>query len=376
MLTRLLIAMLLLGSTSVAFTQTNTYLLVGTYTSGKSEGIYVYNFNLATGDNSFVSSTKIANPSFLAVSHNNKRVYAVTENADSTKLGVGGSLSAFSFNKEKGFLTLINQQFSGGKHPCYVAVDHSGKWVFAANYSSGSTALFPVNRDGSLGEIKQLLQDTGTGPNKQRQQGPHVHSTMLSPNNDFLFTPDLGTDRVMIYNFDKKRGVLSPSTPAFEKSTPGSGPRHLDFHPNNRFAYLMEEMTGTVVAFAYKAGKLQKVQSISALPANFKGEQGSADIHVSGDGKFLYCSNRGSSNSITIFKIDATTGKLTIAAEQSCFGKTPRNFNFDPTGKFLLVANQQSDEIVIFTINKKTGLLADTHKRIKVPNPVCIQWIR
>ena len=180
----------------------------------------------------------------------------------------------------------------------------------------------------------------------------------------------------MIYNFDKKRGVLSPATPAFQKSIPGSGPRHLDFHPNHRYVYLMEEMTGTVTAFAYKAGQLKKIQTISALPANFKGEVGSADIHVASDGRFLYCSNRGTSNSITIFTIDPTTGKLTLVGEQSCMGKTPRNFNFDPTGNFLLVANQQSDEIVIFAIDKKTGLLTDTNKRIKVPNPVCIQWIR
>jgi 6-phosphogluconolactonase len=375
MVKRLLIAALLNSCFSIAFTQSKTYLLIGTYTSGKSEGIYVYNFNSSTGDNSFVSSTKIANPSYLAVSSNNKMIYSVSENADSTKFGIGGSVSAFSFDNEKGTLQLINQQFSGGKHPCYVAVDHSGKWVFAANYSSGSAALFPVNKNGGLGEIKQFIQDTGSGPNKGRQAAAHVHSTILSPNNDFLFTPDLGTDRVMIYHFDNSKGVLSAANPAFAQSIGGSGPRHLDFHPSNRFAYLIEEITGTVAAFAYKAGKLQNIQRISALPANFNGVIGSADIHVSTDGKFLYCSNRGSSNSITIFKIDTLRGKLTLVGEQSCMGKTPRNFNFDPTGNFLLVANQQSDDIVIFKIDKKTGLLTDTNKRINIPNPVCIKWI-
>ena len=375
MLKQLLITVLLNSCFSIAFTQSKTYLLIGTYTSGKSEGIYVYNFNSSTGDNSFVSSTKIANPSYLAVSSNNKMVYAVSEIADSTKFGIGGSVSAFSFNNEKGSLHLINQQFSGGKHPCYVAVDYSGKWVFAANYSSGSAALFPVNNNGALGQIKKLIQDTGKGANAQRQEAPHVHSAILSPNNDFLFTPDLGTDRVMIYHFDKINGILSAANPAFAQSIPGSGPRHLDFHPNNRYAYLIEEITGTVAAFNYNGGNLQSLQRISALPANFNGVVGSADIHVSRDGKFLYCSNRGTSNSITIFKIDTSTGKLTMVGEQSCMGKTPRNFNFDPTGNFLLVANQQSDEIVIFKINKKTGLLTDTNKRINIPNPVCIKWI-
>ena len=169
--------------------------------------------------------------------------------------------------------------------------------------------------------------------------------------------------------------MLRAAKPAFAQSVPGSGPRHLDFHPTNRYAYLVEEMSGTVVAFAYKTGELKSIQRISALPANFNGLVGSADIHVSADGKFLYCSNRGTSNSITIFKIDNLTGKLTVVGEQSCMGKTPRNFNFDPSGNFLLVANMHSDEIVIFKIDKKTGLLTDTHKRINVPNPVCIKWI-
>ena len=360
----------------IAFSQSNTYLLIGTYTSGKSEGIYVYNFNSTTGDNNYVSSSKIANPSYLAVSSDNKKVYAVTENADSTKFGIGGAITAFSFDNKKGTLTYLNQQFSGGLHPCYVTVDHSGKWVFAANYTSGTAAMIAVNTDGSLGKVKQVLQDTGSGPNVQRQESPHLHSTMLSPDNNYLFTPDLGTDKVMIYQFDKNKGILNAAKPAFAESMPGSGPRHLDFHPNNRFVYLIEEMTGTVVAFKYQSGKLQKIQRISALPEKFNGTIGSADIHVSRDGEFLYCSNRGSSNSIAIFKIDSQTGKLTKVGEQSCMGKTPRNFNFDPTGNFLLVANQQTDDIVIFKIDKKTGLLTDTNKRINVPNPVCIKWIK
>lgn len=360
----------------IAFSQSNTYLLIGTYTSGKSEGIYVYNFNSTTGDNNYVSSSKIANPSYLAVSSDNKKVYAVTENADSTKFGIGGAITAFSFDNKKGTLTYLNQQFSGGLHPCYVTVDHSGKWVFAANYTSGTAAMIAVNTDGSLGKVKQVLQDTGSGPNVQRQESPHLHSTMLSPDNNYLFTPDLGTDKVMIYQFDKNKGILNAAKPAFAESMPGSGPRHLDFHPNNRFVYLIEEMTGTVVAFKYQSGKLQKIQRISALPEKFNGAIGSADIHVSKDGEFLYCSNRGSSNSIAIFKIDSQTGKLTKVGEQSCMGKTPRNFNFDPTGNFLLVANQQTDDIVIFKIDKKTGLLTDTNKRINVPNPVCIKWIK
>ncbi len=365
----------LLFTFNAVFAQTNKLLLIGTYTSGGSEGIYVYNFNSATGDNSLVSSVKTPNPSYLAVSPDQKMVYAVSENADSTKFGVGGYISAFSFNKNKQTLTPINTQFSEGKHPCYVAIDKSGKWVFAANYSSGSAALYPVKEDGSLAPSKQVIQDKGTGPNKDRQSGPHAHSTVLSPDNKYLFIQDLGIDKILIYRFDNINGKLSPASPAFAKSIGGGGPRHFDFHPNGRYAYLMEEMSGLVVAFKYREGKLDSIQHISALPPDFTGTIGSADIHVSPDGKFLYCSNRGESNSIAIFKINPNTGKLTVVGHQSCMGKTPRNFNFDPSGNFLLVANQDSDNIVIFKIDRQTGLLTDTGKKINISRPVCLKWI-
>jgi 6-phosphogluconolactonase len=361
---------------NAAFAQTNAFLLIGTYTSGKSEGIYVYDFDTQTGASKKRSSVQTPNPSYLAVSPYQKIVYAVAETDEAKKEGTGGAVSAFSFNPANGSLSLINQQFSQGRNPCYVSVDKTGKWVFAGNYSSGSAVLFPVRADGGLETAKQVLQHTGTGPNKDRQEAPHVHSTVLSPDNKFLFTPDLGTDKVMIYRFDKKNGTLSPAPTPFAESVPGSGPRHFDFHPNKKYAYLVEEMSGTVVAFKYKKGKLAPIQRTSILPTGFKGVIGSADIHVSPDGRFLYASNRGESNTIAIFSIDAKTGKLTAIGHQSTIGKTPRNFNFDPGGNFLLVANQSTDDIVIFKIDKATGLLTDTGKRINVPNPVCIKWIQ
>ncbi len=361
---------------NAAFAQSNAYLLIGTYTSGKSEGIYVYDFNTETGDSKKRSSLQTPNPSYLAVSPDQKIVYAVSETDEAKREGTGGAVSAFSFNPLNGSLSLINQQFSQGRNPCYVSVDKTGKWVFAANYSSGSAVLFPVRSDGGLENAKQVLQDNGAGPNKDRQEAPHLHSTILSPDDKFLFTPDLGIDKVMIYRFDKKSGTLNPAAIPFAASTPGSGPRHFDFHPNNKFAYLIEEMSGTVAAFKYKKGKLTPIQRTSTLPTDFKGVIGSADIHVSPDGKFLYASNRGESNTIAIFSIDSNTGKLTAIGHQSTMGKTPRNFNFDPGGNFLLVANQNTDNIVIFKIDRKTGLLTDTGKRIKVPNPVCIKWIQ
>ncbi|MBK6634983.1 MAG: lactonase family protein [Chitinophagaceae bacterium] len=357
-----------------ASAQQEQYLLVGTYTSGKSEGIYVYTFNVANAETRFVHVAKSSNPSFLAVSTNNKFVYAVNENADSTGSAVSGSISAFSFNAANGGLTALNKISSVGKHPCYVAVDKSGKWVFAGNYSSGNIGLLRLHTDGSLDSIQQIIQHSGSGPDKNRQQGPHVHATFLSSDNTYLFVPDLGIDTVKVYNFKKSKGKLKLHATAASK--PGSGPRHFDIAPGNKFAYLLEEMSGTVVCYKLRKGNLQFQQRISILRADYKGAIGGADIHVSPDGKFLYCSNRGDDNSISIFAIHPADGKLTLIGHQQTFGKTPRNFNFDPSGNFLLVANQNTNEIVIFKIERDTGLLTDTGKRINVPNPVCIAWIQ
>lgn len=362
----------LLFSVNFAFAQKGDYLLVGSYSSAKSDGIYVYNFDQATGGSSLVSTTKTSNPSYLAVSPDQSKLYAVAENADSTALGVGGAVVAFAFDRHSGSLKRLNEQFSYGKHPCYVAVDESGKWVFVANYSSGTAAAYPVNQDGSLGTVKQVIIDSSAGDTKV----PHAHSTVLSPDNNYLFIQDLGLDKILAFRFDNNTGELKPAATPFTASISGSGPRHFDFHPNGRWAYLIEELTGTAVAFTYSDGRLDSIQRISALPANFKGDIGSADIHVSKDGRFLYCSNRGESNTIAIFSIDQNTGMLKLAGHQSTLGKTPRNFNFDPSGNFLLVANQESNNIVIFKINRTTGLLTDTGKKISVNKPVCIKWIK
>jgi 6-phosphogluconolactonase len=352
------------------------YLLIGTYTGEKSEGIYVYKFNTETGENSFVSSVKTSNPSFLSVSPNQKFVYAVNENADSTRFNVTGHVAAFSFDKKNGQLTFINKQESGGKHPCYVMVDKTGKWVFTGNYSSGSLAVLPVKSNGSLDPATQVITHEGSSVVADRQESPHVHATFLHPNNKMLYVPDLGIDKVMMYKFDAKKGKLKEADLPFVITEAGAGPRHIDVHPNGKFAYLMEELTGSVSGYRVtKDGYLELIQNISGLPRDFNGIVGSADIHVSPDGNFLYCSNRGESNTIGIFSIDKSTGELEWIDAQSTLGKTPRNFNFAPTGNFLLVANQNSDDIVIFKRDKETGLLTDTGKKINVSKPVCLKWI-
>lgn len=360
---------------SIAFAQKNIYLLVGTYTSGKSEGIYVYSFDTSNAASARLGVAKIKNPSYLAISPDSKTVYAVSETSDSTAAGIGGVVAAYHFDNTNGNLSVLTKQYSGGKDPCYVAVDHTGKWIFAGNYSSGTLAVFPIKAGGGIAAASQTIAHTGTGPNKNRQEGPHVHATVISPDNKYLFVPNLGIDKLMMYQFNQNSGKLTTAKQPFAATEPGAGPRHFDFAPNKKFAYLMEELTGTVVAYRYKNGELKKQQRISALADNFTGSIGSADIHVSPDGRFLYCSNRGSSNSITIFSINQQTGALTKLGEQPSLGTSPRNFNFDPSGNFLLVANQQSDNIVIFSINHQTGLLTDTGKRIAVGNPVCVKWI-
>ncbi|THU32441.1 lactonase family protein [Niastella caeni] len=347
--------------------QMNYYLLIGTYTKGKSEGLYVYKMNSETGEVSFVSKAAAANPSYLDLSPDEKFVYAVNEDANDK-----GSVSVFSFDKSNGTLTFIDKQSTGGDHPCYVAVNKTGKWVAAANYSGGSFSTLPIMANGTLGTAT-TIQHTGSSVNKERQDKPHVHSTVFSPDDKYIFVPDLGIDKVMIYSFNPGSGKPEPAPVPFAAPPAGSGPRHFTFHPNGKFAYLVEEMGGAVSAYKYKDGKLTPIQHISTYPADFTGKKWSADIHVSPDGRFLYATNRTPSNTIAIFSIDKS-GKLKALGYESTKGEVPRNFTIDPTGNFLLVANQETHNIVIFKRDKKTGMLTDTGKRIEVGHPVCLKW--
>lgn len=350
-----------------------TKLVIGTYTGGKSEGIYMYDFDTSTGDNNFISSVKSSNPSFLAVSPDKKYLYAVNEDADS--LNNGGMISAFKFDKKKEHLSFINQQLSGGNHPCYVTVDQTGKWVIAANYTGGSFSITPVNKDGSLSPGKKVIQHEGKSVNKERQEKAHVHQTVLTDDNKYLLVADLGMDKFSVYDFDNANGTVKENISV--NVSAGSGPRHAAIHPSNKYVYLTEELSGTVAVFDFSGdGKLKLLQTISAVPEDYKGSLSGADIHVSADGKFVYASNRGELNDIVIFSVDTSTGILKVAGHQSTLGITPRNFNFDPAGNFLLVANQDSDNIIIFSVNHETGLLTDTGKRINVPNPVCLVWVK
>jgi 6-phosphogluconolactonase len=346
-------------------------LLIGTYTtSATNDGIFVYDFDNNTAAVKLKSKISgVENPSYLTISRDGKFVYAVNEVKD-------GGVSSFLFDNTSGELKFLNKVSSGGSGPCYVSVDDKNKYVFAGNYNSGSFAAIPLKDDGSLGADPQFIQQDGSSINKGRQQGPHLHCTVLSPDNKYLLTSNLGTDKVGVYKFDitKVSQPLTPADPPFVSVIAGNGPRHITFHPNSKFAYLINEMSASIIVFDYKDGKLTEKQSITMLSPDFKGKVGAADIHISADGKFLYGSNRGEANEVVIYSIDKK-GLLTYAGRQSCQGKGPRNFVIDPSGNFLLVANQDSNEIVFFKRDQITGMLTPTGDKIQISKPVCLKFI-
>lgn len=363
---------LLFASVSILYGQNqNCHLLVGTSTSiGGSKGIYVYDFNSITGKVSYKSMVPVSNPSYLTVSSNSKFVYAVSEEKN-------GYINAFNYNSASGDLKFINRQSSGGDGPTYVSSDATGKYVFAANYGGGSLSAIPVEKDGSLASDIQVIKHEGSSVDKMRQTKPYMHSVIISPDNHFLIAQDLGTDKVYIYKFDAKQrpSPLTPATQPFINIAPGSGPRHLTFHPNKKYAYLINEVNSTITAFRYKEGNLTLLQTVSVLPTDYSGIGDGADIHVSSDGKYLYGSDRNVLNEIVIYSINKNNGKLTFKGRQSTLGKDSRTFAIDPSGNFLLVANGGTNDITIFKRNKITGLLTYTGQKINIVKPDCVKFV-
>lgn len=346
----------------------------GTYTAGDglSKGIYRSVLDLETGKLAEPAlAAEIKNPSFLEIHPGGKFLYAVSEASGA------GTVSAYAIDAETGNLKFLNQQPSGGSGPCHVNVDRTGKNVLVANYGSGSVSVIPIKPDGTLAEPTTVVQHEGSSVNPSRQKEPHAHSINLSPDNRFAFVADLGIDKIMIYKLDAEKGTIVPNDPAFVKLKPGSGPRHFAFHPNGKFAYVINELASTVTAFAYEpaSGALSEIQTITTLPADFHGSNGCAEVRVHPNGKFLYGSNRGH-DSIAVYRIDPAKGTLTFVEHETSDIKTPRNFNIDPTGAFCLVANQGSDSVVVFRIDPQTGALEPTGHKISVGKPVCIRFLR
>jgi 6-phosphogluconolactonase len=364
----LYLLMAILPALSANAQQTNYKLVIGTYTApGKSEGIYVYDFNTATAAFNLLSIEKnVINPSFLALNGDRKFIYAVNE--DGTK----STVSAFNFDAAQGKLGFLNKQDANGADPCYLIADK--KNVIISNYTGGSIAVYGKDHSGALSPAKQIIQHTGSSIDSKRQSSAHVHMARFTPDGKYVVVNDLGEDRIYFYTYnpDSADSVL-----VFKNSItvkPGSGPRHIIFSPNGKYAYLIQEMTGAISVFSYKNAVLSLIQEETMVAKDFKGENGGADIQLSADGKFLYASNRGTANTITTFAI-GKDGKLLNKGNISTTGKGPRAFSIDPSGDWVLVGHQLTNDITIFKRNKTTGMLTDTGKKIDIGAPVCFLFV-
>ncbi len=370
----LLFAMLLphpTGSENTLSSESDKYFLyVGAYTETEEEGIAIFLFDALSGELKYINTVKgVKNPSYLAIHPKKKILLAVNEVSEGqNKTGV---VSAFSINPLDGSLNFINHQSSLGAGPCYVSIDHSGDFAVVANYGGGTVALLPVESTGKL-LPGSMVQHSGSGPNTSRQSAPHAHTIMFDKKFGYALSADLGIDKVITYSIGNNPVKL------IQKGefalAPGAGPRHLDFHPNQKFAYIINELNSTVTACTYdaKSGNLSEIESVSTVPADYTGQNSCADIHISKDGRYVYGSNRGH-DSIVVYQIDQASGKLKVVSHHSVKGKTPRNFMIDPTGKFLLVANQGTNNIVVFKIDAATGKLISNGVEVQTPKPVCLK---
>jgi 6-phosphogluconolactonase len=359
-----------------------TLTYVGTYTGGKSQGIYLFRLEKQNPDDSqnvllvpLGLAAEIASPAFLEIDAKRRLVFAVNETNEMNSRPTGG-VSAFSVDAATGKLNLLNQRSSMGTGPCHLLLDRTGRHVFVANYGSGSVAVLPVASDGRLGEASDVVQHEGKSVNPQRQEGPHAHCVTLDPANRFLFVCDLGLDKVMIYKFDAENGKLTPNDTAFAAVAPGAGPRHMVFRPDGRFAYVVNELNSTITAFSYDAdaGALKELQTVSTLPEDYDGPNTCAEIGIHPSGKYVYASNRGH-DSVVLLAVDREKGTLSYIAEQSSGGKTPRHFGIHPAGTHLAIANQNSDTLLLCRIDEANGRLKPSGVLAEAPTPSCIQFL-
>ncbi len=355
-------------------------MYVGTYTEtedltvGKATGIYVYELNTKSGKLTYInSSPHTVNPSYMVTDNENNMLYAVNETGSRDK--PGGSISAFRLLSDGRQMVLINTVSSQGNYPCYISLDKTRKWIMCANYGSGTVAVLPVRDSGSLGEATMVHQHAGKG-SSPRQDAAHAHFIFQNPANNLIYSCDLGVDTIYIYKLNTTTGKLI-NTGHNYATMPGAGPRHLAFHPSMNLAYGINELNGTIEVMEVDSVTvaLRRIQVISTLDPGLKADASCADIHLTPSGKFLYASNRAKVNNLAIYKVDQQTGKLTLVGHQPVKGKTPRNFIIDPTGKFLLVANQDTGNIVTFRIDQETGRLEDTGLETIIPSPVCLKFL-
>lgn len=348
---------------------------VGTYTRGDSKGIYRLEFSPEDGSLKTIGEpTEIENPSFLTLHPDGQYLYAVSEVSDyeGTK---SGSITAYKIADESGQLERLNTESTRGASPCHLKVDQTGKTVVVANYSSGNVVSLPLRANGHLMPVQTLMQHVGRSVDERRQLGPHAHSVTLSSDNKFVYAADLGIDRILIYRLDPTAGTLAETVAQSVTLPPGAGPRHFALNPKMNYAYSLNELDSTVSTFSRdpETGGLELLETVSTLPEDFDGQSTTAEICVHPNAQFAYCSNRGH-DSIAWFTIDPVTAALTRKGNVSTEGGTPRNFNIDPTGRYLLVANQTTDNVVVFEIDQESGEPRATGVSVKIPSPVCIKF--
>jgi 6-phosphogluconolactonase len=352
-----------------------TIAYIGTYTQqgrGKDhrpEGIYIFRMDPESGELALLSTVRdVENPSYLAISRSRKYLYATNEQWES-------NASAFAIDPATGALSFLNRQPTHGAHACYLTTDSSDRCLLVTNYSSGNLAVFPIQPDGSLAQSSDFIQHRGTGPNRQRQEGPHAHSIIFDPGEQFALAADLGIDKIMVYRLDAAAGKLTPHKPPFLNVHPGAGPRHMLFHPNSRFFYIANEVDNTVTACTWdgQKGILEAFQTVPTLPADFTGEDTVADIHLDAAGETLYVSNRGH-DSLAVYKVDAGNGSLALAGHVATGGRWPRNFALAPNGKYLYAANEHTNSVVVFRLGTD-GMPVATGHVLEVPSPVCIKFL-
>lgn len=351
-------------------------LYVGTYTEEKrTDGIYLVSMDRRSGQLRQVGAVNAgANPSFLALHPNGRLLYAVNE-LEKYNGKASGAVSAFAITNDTGALTRLNQQASEGGAPCYVSVDRSGRVVLVANYVGGNVAVLPIQNDGSLAPVAHVDQHKGKGPNAERQEAPHAHCIVPDASGRFALAADLGVDRVFVYRLDINGKSLHHVESSDAVMKPGAGPRHIAFHPKLPLVFVSNELDSTVAALHFDAqrGALSPLSTHSTLPAGWKGTNYPADIHVAPTGRTLYVSNRGH-NSIAVFSIAGSSGVLALEQTISTEGDWPRNFSLDLSERWLLVANQRSNSVVVFARDEKTGRLTSTRERIELPSPACLRF--
>lgn len=362
-------AVLGLGASLPALAAGNYTVYTGTYTKAGNPGIQGFRWNSSDGSLKPLGlMAETSNPSWLVIDPTGKYLYSAGEDSK-------GTVSAFSIDRSTGKLTLLNTEPAQGSGPCHLSLDRSGRFLFAANYSSGSVTVFPLGADGRLGEASDHVQheghDTSPGADASRQEGPHAHFIFASPDNRFVLVADLGLNEVLVYRFDPDQGTLKPNDPPFWKARAGSGPRHLAFSPDGKYLFVVNELSATVTMLAFDAhhGSLKKIQDLSMVPPDFKGENTGAEIQIDASGKHVYASNRGH-DSIAVFAVQKGSMKLVQIA--STLGKEPRHFALDPSGAYLLAENQNSNDIVVFHVDKKTGKLRPSGLSVPVTAPVCL----